>query len=98
MFQWTLSVHMHIWANQSAIDRPGGQSGGSMYMVQRMATTLIAGRARYVGVMGGANQILHISERGQSTYVFTYTRTYRLVPVLYWFAHLHMCAHMYVCK
>ena len=31
----------------------------------------------------GANQILHISERGQSTYVFTYTRTYRLVPVLY---------------
>ena len=35
----------------------------------------------------GANQILHISERGQSTYVFTYTRTYRLVPVLYWFAH-----------
>ena len=33
----------------------------------------------------GANQILHISKRGQSTYVFAITRTYRLV--LYWFAH-----------
>ena len=42
----------------------------------------------------GVNQILHISERGQSTYVFTYTRTYRLVPVLYWFAH---CICVYTC-
>ena len=44
-----LRVHMHIWANQSAIDRPGGQSGGSMCMVQHMATTLIGGRARACG-------------------------------------------------
>ena len=42
----------------------------------------------------GANQILHISERGQSTYVFTYTRTYRLVPVLYC---TYAEGHMYVC-
>ena len=41
----------------------------------------------------GANQILHISKRGQSTYVFA-IRTYRLV--LYWFAHC-ICVHMYVC-
>ena len=47
MFQRTSC--MHIWANQSAIDRPGGQSGGSMCMVQHMATTLIGGRARACG-------------------------------------------------
>ena len=68
------------------------QSGGSMCMVQHMARTCTSMWVE----LEGANQILHISERGQSTYVFTYTRTYRLVPVLYWFAH--MCeGHMYVC-
>ena len=35
----------------------------------------------------GANQILHISERGQSTYVFTYTRRYRLCTL----SASHMC-------
>ena len=43
----------------------------------------------------GANQILHISERGQSTYVFTYTRTYidwyRLVCT---YAHVRKGAHV----
>ena len=85
MFQCT-NAHM----GQSAIDRPGGQSGGSMCMVQHMATTLIGGRARACG-WKGANQMLHISKRGQSTYVFAIRARYRLV--LYWFAHC-ICAHV----
>ena len=48
----------------------------------------------------GANQILHISKRCQSwsTYVFTYTRTYRLTVHVRVGLHI-LCAkvHMYVC-
>ena len=48
----------------------------------------------------GANQILHISERGQSMYVFTYTRTYSYRLTVHVRVGLHiLCAkvHMYVC-
>ena len=78
-------LHMHVWANQSAIDRPGGQSEGSMYMVQHMATTLIGGRARACGWNWRGKSNTPYFQKGPINVRFCYTRTYRLV--LYWFAH-----------
>ena len=59
-----------------------------------MATTLIGGRARACIYWRGKSNPYF--QKGPINVRFCYTRTYRLV--LYWFAHLHMCAHMYVCK
>ena len=92
MFQLRV-LHAHM--GKSKRDwQTGGQSEGSMCMVQHRRTCT----SMWVE-LEGANQILHISERGQSTYDFTYsyTRTYRLaIPVLYWFCtfYVRRCTHV----
>ena len=94
MFQRTSSAYAHMgkskrdWQTGGPIRREYIHGTAYGYNISRRTCT-----SMWVE-LEGANQILHISERGQPTYVFTYTRTYRLVPVLYWFAHSHVRMHM----